>query len=173
MASKCFNLKGLVRYRATWSAERIGKSLDPWYLELRCVRGGTISPWGAETLAYSCKGRRPTLRNLIAIGCKLVQDGDQEWTVTFPVALFDKAAQLTSPRLRRRLSQEQKRIQTQRLAPYRLRSRSPASTLDPRIDSDGFDGLPALNRLAPILEPLEAERPRTPNRLARFPGLLP
>ena len=71
----------------------------------------------AERLAAS--HRRFVLRDLIATGCVIVQDGDDGVNATFPLEAFDEVAEIMKPRKRRRMTDEQRQAATERLRRYR------------------------------------------------------
>jgi hypothetical protein len=134
----CPNLRDLYgdRYRighdpaATTPSER----KDPWMLTIPCRGGVVIYPHGAGALAVEVDGRPILAKRLAGIpGVVLHQDGDQEKTFLFPVALFDQVAELVQPRRRRRLSPEQREASKSRLARYRFSParQSSGSTLEP------------------------------------------
>lgn len=105
----------LDRYRVTCAAEREGKTRDPVYRQIRSRAGGTVCPWGPTTLAFTCTKHRAAKRTLIAMGCQLVQEGDQEWTVTFPADRLDEVHKVVKLFVRRHLNPEQRATATERL----------------------------------------------------------
>lgn len=64
-----------------------------WLQEIH-GRYGHIYPWGLDTLAVWTDRSKRLVMKLQAAGCELVQDGDREWTLTFPTCAFSKVARL-------------------------------------------------------------------------------
>ena len=101
---QCINLRDRFgdRYQLTYDPAYFGH-VDPWYMQIPCRDGGTIFPHGGDLLAYeftSKSSRR--LNRLIALGCKVHQDGSEERCVLFHVDLFPKVAEIAKPRRKRR-----------------------------------------------------------------------
>ncbi|MFH1923803.1 MAG: hypothetical protein ABIP48_28425 [Planctomycetota bacterium] len=116
----CINLKERFGDRfkidvdESYYAERpeFRKAEEPW-LQLLLCRHGHICPWGGSQLAACTNGRGPVANRLKALPFTTVaQEGDDGVNVLFDVAHFDQVAEIMKPRLRRRLSPEQR----QRLA---------------------------------------------------------
>jgi hypothetical protein len=140
------NLKGMttmtmcIDLKARFGREyRIGldpaakSEADPWMFTLP-GRRGFIYPHGGEALAVEVDGRPILAKRVAAIpGVVLHQGGDREMTFLFPVALFDRVAELVQPRRRRRLSPEQRETNRTRLARYRFSParQSSGTTLEP------------------------------------------
>jgi hypothetical protein len=104
------NLKELFRdrYRLTYdpAAATWGERLDPWMHQIPCLNG-VIYCHGDGKLGVECLGQ--TAKKLLAIeGTKLHQQGSTEWTVVFPLELFEQVALIVKPRKRRTLSPERK-----------------------------------------------------------------
>jgi hypothetical protein len=99
---------------------------DPWLMQLPCRgKGVTIYPHGGDRLAVEVDGRPGLAKQLVAVpGVELRQDGDEEKTFLFDVALFRPVAAVVRPRRRRRLPEGQRRACLRRLA----RTRAPAPT---------------------------------------------
>jgi hypothetical protein len=107
--STCINL--LERfgkdYRVTLdpAARTKAQKRDPWMMTIPCRGGVTIYPYGHDRLAVEVDGHPKLAKRLADIpGVTLYQDGDQEATLLFDVALFAQVAALVKPCRRRRLS---------------------------------------------------------------------
>ncbi len=103
--SDCIHLRDLFgdTYRITWNHAREGREESPWLMQIPCALG-TIYPHGADRLAVEIDYHPKAARAIAALpGVKLHQDGDQEKTFLFPVAMFDQVAAVVQPRRRRRL----------------------------------------------------------------------
>jgi hypothetical protein len=125
--TNCPNLKELFgdRYRIkveeSHGAERgteIKRNVDPWLLIIPC-QNGHICPWDEDLLAACTSHRRFVVRDLVAVGCTVVQDGDDGVNATFPVEAFDEVAEIMKPWKRRRISDEQRQAAVERLRRYR------------------------------------------------------
>ena len=111
MGTGCPNLKRLFgeRYRISWEESREGRSIDPWLYVIH-GRYGHIYPWGSDTLAvYTTRSIR-TVKTLVQGGCVLRQDGDREWTLTFPVHLFPMVAKAIKAYRKKRISSAQRAV---------------------------------------------------------------
>ena len=101
-------------------------------MQIPCRDDGTIFPQGGELLAYEFTSRTNTrLKRLVAIGCTVHQDGDEERCVLFPVELFDAVAEIAKPRKQRIVSPES----ADRLRQYRFPPRRPESQIGPETAS--------------------------------------
>jgi hypothetical protein len=79
---------------------------DPWLLLIPCLHGH-IYPHGGELLGASTDRRGPIAKALASLpGVRVVQDGSDGITVTFPVAEFEAIAAVLKPRRRRVLTPE-------------------------------------------------------------------
>ncbi len=108
------NLKTMYghQYRIRWDEAREGRSQDPAMMQIPC-QYGIIYPHSATLLVVEIDYHNPTANRVGRIpGVTLHQDGDQEKTFLFPVELFPEVARIVKPRVRRRLSPENR----QRLA---------------------------------------------------------
>jgi hypothetical protein len=79
---------------------------DPWYYVLPCKKG-EIYPYGENVLAIEIHSGQ-LRKKLVGMGFKVVQDGDRESTVVFPVERAQEVLALVRPRKRRILTEEQK-----------------------------------------------------------------
>jgi len=114
---KCINLLEVFgnHYRITfdpaYSARGVpcGK-LDCWMMQVPCQgRGVTIYPYGGNSLAVEVDRRPSIAAKLRGIeGLKLHQDGDNETTFLFDVALFEQVAEVVKPRRKRQVSDERR-----------------------------------------------------------------
>jgi hypothetical protein len=94
------------RYRVTVGRESAEGPRDngPWLLQVRCRRG-LIYPYSATHLAVMVDGHREVDRRVAALpGAEVIQGGDREKTIRFPVGLFDRVAALVKPYRRPALS---------------------------------------------------------------------
>jgi hypothetical protein len=94
-------VRTLGRFKVRSTEDRAkGCRLDPWHLEMVCVKG-TIYPHGDIRLqAYT--DRMHTRKRLKALPCVRVhQDGDHETTVVFGVSDFARVAEIMRPRKKR------------------------------------------------------------------------
>ena len=123
----CINLQQHFgdRFKITWDeayyAEhgKHGRTQDPWLMVLPCVNG-EIYPFGGKRLAAYCLRR--TRQKLAALSCcEIVQWGDNEATLTFDIGDFDEVAKVMLPRKRRRFTEEQKRLMSERLKDYQFK----------------------------------------------------
>jgi hypothetical protein len=100
------------RYRLTWDASRQGRERDPWLRQI-LTPSGHIYPHGPGELAVSLDGRRGiTVKALVAIGCKLLQDGTDGANLSFPVVLFDAVARIVKPRRKRQAASPEIKVKT-------------------------------------------------------------
>src|SRR5262245_14096623 len=111
------------KYRITWDEAAGNARSDPWMMQIPCREGITIYPHGGNTLAVELTGHRNLVKRLAALpGLKLWQDGDDEKTFLFDLALFPQVAEIVKPhRLPPPLSDEQREEVRQRLAKYAFR----------------------------------------------------
>ena len=115
-----------VVYEESYGAEcgKSGRAHDPWLLTLPC-RYGCIYVQGRQYLGVSTTHRGPIANRLLALPCvRLVQDGDDGVNAIFHVDDFDQVAGIMLPKRRRKLSDEQRAEQVERLRDYQF---SPAS----------------------------------------------
>ncbi len=81
-----------------------------WLDTVPCRRGGpeaSIYIHGVQTLGFWGKG--PALRReLLELGCKTHQTGDEEFTVTFPYTMLKAVGKVVKARTKRVLSAEHK-----------------------------------------------------------------
>ena len=96
---------------------------DPWLKVLVC-RHGEIYPFGGDALAASVDGHPKLAARLRRLECcRVIQDGDfGELTATFDVVDFRQVAKVMRPRLRRKLTAEQRAELIGRLDRHRPRS---------------------------------------------------
>jgi hypothetical protein len=95
------------------AAKTASEKADPWMMTLPC-ENGVIYPHGANRLAVECKTK--TANKLMAIPTITVhQHGDTEWTLLFDLEMADLVFGIVKPRKRRRLSEEQKAANAERL----------------------------------------------------------
>ncbi|MFV0443341.1 MAG: hypothetical protein ACK5Q5_07200 [Planctomycetaceae bacterium] len=111
----CINLRNRFgdRYRISFDPaydprHRPKKCLDPWMMILPC-RYGEIYPDGGQFLRVDIDGHNRIAARVTALdGCMLVQDGDVEKTIRFPVTQFELVAALVHPHRRRRVSDDER-----------------------------------------------------------------
>lgn len=119
-ATTCINLFTAYgeRYRITWDeAAGAGRS-DPWLMQIPCCFG-TIYPQGGDLLALELDRHPKVAKEVAAIpGVRLWQDGDKDKTFLFPASQFEAVAALVQPKCRRRLTEEQRQANLDRLAKY-------------------------------------------------------
>ena len=75
------------------------------------IRGGrdlVIYPHGDGLLAVQCDCRPFVAKQLLALGLRLIQDGDHEKTFVFLLVQFEEVAAIVQPRRRRVISDERK-----------------------------------------------------------------
>ena len=131
MLATCINLleRFGTRFRITFDeaydpAHRQRENLDPWAMQIPCRRG-VIYPHGGDVLAVEVDGRPRLASQLREIpGVTELHDGNGEWTFLFPVTMFDTVAAIVLPRVKRRLTDEQKAAARERLAGYQFKSRT-------------------------------------------------
>ena len=94
-------MRALGRFRVRGTLDRVkGSRIDPWDLEILCLKG-TIYPHGG-TLLQAYTDRMHARKRLKALPCVMVhQDGDFETTVIFDVRDFAAVAGVMRPRKRR------------------------------------------------------------------------
>lgn len=100
----CVDLRTLAgeRYRLAYDPayQPARKEPDLWMLTMPC-RYGIIYPAGDDRLRVDVNGHIYIAARVAALlGCVLVQDGDHEKTVEFPVATFPAVADIVKPRKR-------------------------------------------------------------------------
>src|SRR6516165_5689200 len=114
----CVNLRDLFgkKYRISFdSARRPGEKADPWFMQIRCRRG-TVYPYGGSRLAVELDYHRKVSTQVAQIpGVIQTQDGDEEKTFVFDVALFDQVAAIVMPYKRPVLSAEQIESKTRKI----------------------------------------------------------
>lgn len=141
---KCIDLKATfgrtlrITFDEAYSQKhRRRENLDPWMMQIPCVRG-IILPHGGSRLAVEIDGRPITARKLVDSGvCELHRDGDHEKTFTFDVRDFAAVAAIVHPRRRRQVSQEQREAARQRMLILNARMPSPVKPQEVEIASDG------------------------------------
>ena len=90
-----------------------------------------IYPHGNDLLAIEVDGRPITAKALLKLpGVEVIQEGDSDLTLTFPVSLFDQVAKIAKPRRKRRLTDEQKQKAAERLKSYQYQSRTSERSRD-------------------------------------------
>lgn len=98
---QCIDVRALGRFKVRVTEDHLkGSRIDPWNLEMVCVKG-VIYPHGGTLLqAYTARSRT---RNLLkALPCVMIhQDGDLETTVVFDQRDFSEVASVMKPRRRR------------------------------------------------------------------------
>ena len=117
------------RFQITFDEAAEGHSdrKDPWLMQILCQgRDLVIYPHGEGLLAVQCDRHPFVAKQLVALGLRLIQDGDHEKTFVFPIELFEKVAAIVKPRKRRVLTEQQREAIRARLIPYRF-ARSPQS----------------------------------------------
>ncbi|MFN8626030.1 MAG: hypothetical protein U0587_08630 [Candidatus Binatia bacterium] len=147
MGEPCINLAERFGhlYRIGWEADGKTKSQWaredwPWLMEIRC-RYGAVSPFGGILLAMTDKPRIGA--QLRRLPCVLHAQGDLEVLIRFHVDHIEQVLALLKPYRRRQVSEEQKRQQAERLAPYRFgksaavqsENTAPESTITPTDDA--------------------------------------
>ena len=82
---------------------------DPWMMQMPCRgQGVTIYPHGEGMLAVQCDNRRFVAKQLADLGLALHQDGEDEKTFVFPVAMFEQVAPIVRPLRRPALTEKQR-----------------------------------------------------------------
>lgn len=103
---------------------------DPWYWIIPC-RYGEIYPFGGDLLCVWIVGtRRSALAEKLVPQLRRHQTGESEAVFLFPVALFDRVAELVRPRRKRRLSAGHRKTLTVAGAAHRY-SANPAGLNEP------------------------------------------
>ncbi|MCH7688294.1 MAG: hypothetical protein IH899_16700, partial [Planctomycetes bacterium] len=72
-------------------------------------------------------------------GSKLVQNGDYEKTITFPVERFSEVAKIVLPYKRRQYTDEERTAIGKRLAPYQVLFEAKSDSNEPRTHSKVSD----------------------------------
>ena len=102
------------------AAETYAERQNPWMMTLCCMNG-VIYPHGSTLLAVECKGT--TAKRLMDLpGVTVHQQGDMEWTLLFDVAIFEAVAAIVKPRKRRRLTEDQRAGNVERLKAFRFKT---------------------------------------------------
>lgn len=125
----CIDLKATFgsRYRITADESATPRNSDPWLWRIPC-RYGVVWPWGGDRLAVSVDFHRAIARQVRALpGVVMEQGGDDEFTFSFPMELFDAVAALVRPHRRPQYTEEQLEAARQRLAAYAFPKRRVAS----------------------------------------------
>lgn len=123
------------RYRIGWDAaydpkHRPKDKLDLWAMEIPC-RFGTIYAYCESTLAVMIDHHVITANKVAKIpGVEIIQDGEDEMTFRFPIALFDKVAELVKPHRKPQLTEEQRREAMERLREFQFRPAAPPGRID-------------------------------------------
>jgi hypothetical protein len=112
----CLNLRNLFgeEYRITFdpaynSAQVPREKLDPWYMQIRGKgKGVTIYPFGGSKLCVECDNRPGIVKQLVALGLLVWQDGSTDKTFQFDLAEFEQVAAIVQPRKRRQMTPEQR-----------------------------------------------------------------
>jgi hypothetical protein len=108
------------RVRHDPAADAPSQRKDPWTMTIPCRSGAVIYPYGGDLLAVEIDYHTHLAKRLAAIpGVRPHQCGDGERTFLFPVELFDQVAKLVKPRLKRRLTPEQRAAGAGHLAAWR------------------------------------------------------
>lgn len=111
----CINLKERFgdRYRIAFDPAynprgRPKKLLDPWMMIIPC-RYGEIYPDGGDFLRVDIDGHNRIAARVAELQyCELVQDGDIEQTIRFPVTKFEQVAEIVRPYRRRQISDKER-----------------------------------------------------------------
>jgi hypothetical protein len=142
---ECLNLQELYggRYRIAYdpAADTPSERKDPWMMTIPCRSGAVIYPYGGDLLAVEVDYHTHLAKRLAAIpGVRPHQCGEAERTFLFPVALFDQVAEVVKPRVKRRLTPEQRAAGAGHLAAWREKAlaQSGISTLE--LLSGAVDG---------------------------------
>jgi hypothetical protein len=139
----CINLESRVgsRYRITFDEAYNAKgkhrdNLDPWYLQIRC-RYGCIYPEGGDWLRLDLDHHNQIAGRVAELpGCELVQDGDFEKTIRFPVSQFPQVAAIVHPHRRRQYSEAERAAIKTRLARHHFKSRTNSGKIGARTRSE-------------------------------------
>ncbi|MBW2147881.1 MAG: hypothetical protein JRI22_12740 [Deltaproteobacteria bacterium] len=129
------NLKSLFghRYRIShdpaWKHEKPEFRKPEYCYYVIPAKYGEFSPDG-DMICFWCAANRIKTRFLREIPESFIhQHGGDECTIIFSVDHFHQAAEIARARKRRVLSEKQRKIQAERLAPYRFQKREiPRST---------------------------------------------
>ena len=127
---------------------------DPRYAVLLCQHGH-IYPVGGTTLAASTNNGGPIAKRLMALPCTTVlQDGTDGVNVAFDLADFELVAEIMKPRVRRRLSAEQRKKLADAGASHRFKKRG-AYDADAGLETTqrSSEGQTSLSPQTPILAP--------------------
>lgn len=108
MGLECPNLRQLAKYRITWDESRRGRTQDPWLMQIP-GRLGHVYPFGPQVLAVWTDRDQRIRGRLLAVGCRMWQDGDCEATFTFPVSLLPRVGRIVGLYRRPRLTAAQHR----------------------------------------------------------------
>lgn len=147
----CIDLKALFahRYHTDYDeshyAERgpAARLHDPWLVTIPC-RFGHIYPHGGQLLGAATNGRGPVATRLAALPCvTVIQNGDDGVNVLFDVADFAEVARVMKAHRRRRLSDDKRTEQVERLRPYQFsRATHDAGAERRRDPKEGGDSSP-------------------------------
>ena len=108
----------VVKYDESYEAEKVADRTravslaaieKPWLRIVRCSKGkrfgdqkAHLYPHSKTHVGYTGVGRKLRARLLEVEGVKLWQNGDDEFSVIFPIALVPSVAQIVGPRRKRR-----------------------------------------------------------------------
>lgn len=100
-SKECIDVRTLGRFKVRGTEDRAkGTRIDPWQLEIVCMKGSIYPHGGTRLQAYT--DRNLTRKRLKVLPCVTVhQDGDFETTVIFDVLEFARVAEVMKPRKRR------------------------------------------------------------------------
>ena len=122
---KCVNLEALYgeRFKIKRDPAYPACCKDPWTFVIPCERDGEIYPHGGTLIACQIDGRPVTAAKIEALpGAKVTQEGGRDKTVVVDVRHAEAVFRIMKPRKRRRLSEKQRRIQSERLKEFRFPS---------------------------------------------------
>ncbi len=106
--------------------------IDPWLHTIEC-RYGTIYPYGTKHLAIDIDNHSFIARQVAELsGSELVQDGDFEKTVKFPLDQFDAVAAIVKPHKRPRYSEERRQRLRQNMVALRENFPMPSPQIRPQ-----------------------------------------
>jgi len=112
------NLKELFpQYKITFDPAATGRN-DPHMMQIPCVKG-IIYPHAEGILALECKTYTARCLRQLS-GVTIHQEGDSEWTLLFPIGLFDQVAAIVQPKKRRFLTPAQRAAAVERLRKYQF-----------------------------------------------------
>lgn len=140
MDATCVNLKEMFGDRfkidvdESYYAERpeLRREEEPWLTHVVCQHGH-IGVWGEDLLVAATNSAGSVAMRLKALPfVQVAQDGADGVNVTFPLEHFDAVAEIMKPRKRRRLSEEQRAANIERLAKYQFPS-ARQNAPEPRI----------------------------------------